>query len=247
MNLQGKTAVITGCLQGIGRSALDLFAANGANVFACVQVNTDEFSEHASQLEKQYGVRIMPVAFDMASNDSIKSAVREIQKEKLPVDILVNIAGIAKDSIFPMVTLDQMQEVFQINFFSQIVLSQYISKLMLRQGRGSIIFTSSITALDGNFGQLVYGASKAALIAAMKTMAIELGPKGVRVNAVAPGVIKTPMTEALIDNLLLEKMERSSLKRYGSPEEVAELLLFLASDESTYITGQTIRVDGGIG
>lgn len=247
MTLQGKTAVITGCLQGIGRSTLDLFASNGANVFACVQANTDEFVEHASQLEKKHSVRIMPVAFDMASNDSIKSAVREIQKEKLTIDILVNIAGIAKDSIFPMVTLDQMQEVFQINFFSQIVLSQYISKFMLRQGRGSIIFTSSITALDGNFGQLVYGASKAALIAAMKTMAIELGPKGVRVNAVAPGVIKTPMTEALIDNLLLEKMERSSLKRYGSPEEVAELLLFLASDESAYITGQTIRVDGGIG
>lgn len=247
MTLQGKTAVITGCLQGIGRSTMDLFAANGANVFACVQANTDEFVEHASQLEKQYGVRIMPVAFDMASNDSIKSAVKEIQKEKLPVDILVNIAGIAKDSIFQMVTLDQMQEVFQINFFSQIVLSQYISKLMLRQGRGSIIFTSSITALDGNFGQLVYGASKAALIAAMKTMAIELGPKGVRVNAVAPGVIKTPMTEPLIDNLLLEKMERSSLKRYGSSKEVAELLLFLAADESAYITGQTIRVDGGIG
>lgn len=247
MTLQGKTAVITGCLQGIGRSTLNLFAENGANVFACAQRATDEFCEHVQQLEKRHDVRVIPVYFDMGSNDSVKNAVKEMQKEKLPVDILVNIAGMAKDAIFQMVTADQMQEVFQVNFFSQIILSQYMAKLMLRQGRGSIIFTSSITALDGNPGQLVYGASKAALIAAMKTMSIELGPKGVRVNAIAPGVVKTPMTDALIDNLLQEKMERSSLRRYGLPEEVAELLLFLASDDSAYITGQTIRIDGGIG
>lgn len=245
--LKGKTAVITGCLQGIGQETMRVFAENGCNIFACAYKKSDEFETEVRELQEKYGVDILPVYFDMFDNDSIKMAAREIQKAKRPIDILVNIAGITRDAIFQMVTMEQMQETFQVNFFSQILLSQYIVKLMLRNGKGSVIFTSSITGMDGNTGQLSYGASKAAIIAAMKTMSEELGPKGIRVNAIAPGVIKTPMTEVLDEKVIEEKLKDSKLHRMGTSEEVSNLILYLASDLSDYVTGQIIRVDGGIG
>lgn len=244
--LREKTAVITGCLQGIGRAALDLFAQNGANVFACAYKQTDEFEEHIEELRESCGVQIIPVYFDMADNDAIKQAAKQIMKAKLPVDVLVNIAGITRDAYFQMVTMDQLQETFQVNFFSQIIFSQYIVKLMLRNGGGSVIFTSSISGMDGNEGQLSYAASKAALIAATQTMAKELGEKGIRVNAIAPGVIETPMTAGLSEDVIQKQLKRSKLKRQGTPDEAAGLIMFLASDLSSHITGQTIRVDGGI-
>ena len=183
----------------------------------------------------------------MLDIDSVKAAAKEIQSMKKPVDILVNIAGVAKDAVFQMVTQDQLKETFQINFFSQILFSQYIVKLMLRNGKGNVIFTSSITGTDGNRGQLAYGASKAAIISAVKTMSEELAPSGIRVNAVAPGVIKSPMTDVLNEAIIGKKIKNTKLYRIGMPSEVANLILFLASDYSDYITGQIIRIDGGIG
>ena len=194
MILKGKTAVITGCLQGIGRATLDVFAQNGANIFACCQYEADEFIDHVKNLSNEYGVEIIPIYFDLMDDASIKQAAREIQKSKKAIDILVNIAGMTKDALFQMVTMDQMKMVFQINYFSQILFSQYMIKLMLKNGSGSIINTSSISALDGNSGQLVYASSKAAIIAATKTMSAEFAPKGIRVNAIAPGIIDTAMT-----------------------------------------------------
>ena len=244
--LNGKNAVITGCLQGIGRSTLDTFVKNGANVFACSYKSTDEFENHIEELRQEYGVKIIPVYFDMASDAQIKSAAKTIMKEKMTIDILVNIAGITRDAYFQMITMEQLQETFQINFFSQVLFSQYIVKLMMRNESGSFINTASISGLDGNEGQLAYAASKAAFIAATKTMAKELGQKGIRVNAIAPGVIKTPMTEVLTENIIENKLKKSKIKRIGTPEEVANLIMFLASDMASHITGQVIRVDGGI-
>lgn len=244
--LQGKTAVITGCLQGIGRSAMDTFAKNGANVFACAYKQTEEFENHCKVLSEENGVIIIPVYFDMTNNDDIKNAAKTIMKEKLPIDILVNIAGITRDAFFSMVTMDQLQDTFQVNFFSQIIFSQYIVKLMLKNGKGSIINTSSISGIDGNEGQLAYSASKAALIAATKTMARELGKNHIRVNAIAPGIIMTPMTADLTEEVIEKQLNRSKLKRQGTPEEVADLIMFLGSDMSAHITGQVLRVDGGI-
>lgn len=247
MNLKNKTAVITGCLQGIGRETLDFFVRSGSNVFACAFNETEEFTNHIKNLKNEFGVQIHPIYFDMKDNEAIKKAAIEIQKTKIPIDILVNIAGLNRDAVFHMVTPEQMQETFQVNFFSQIVFTQYITKLMLRNGRGSIVFTSSISGLDGNQGQLSYAASKAAIIAAVKTISKELGPKGIRVNAIAPGVIRTPMTEVLKDEIIKEKIKKSDLGRIGTSEEVASLIAFLSSDSSSYITGQIIRIDGGIG
>jgi 3-oxoacyl-[acyl-carrier protein] reductase len=226
---------------------MEVFAENGADIFACAFCRNDEFERLTNSLSKEYSVDIIPVYFDMRDNDAVKEAARAILKAKRPIDILVNIAGITKDAFFQMVTTEQMQETFQVNFFAQILFSQYITKLMIRSGGGSVIFTSSITGMDGNNGQLVYGASKAAILSAVRTMAKELGSKGIRVNAVAPGVIRTPMTDILSDDIKEIKFRKSDLKRIGEPEEVAEAIMFLASDLSANITGQVIRIDGGIG
>jgi 3-oxoacyl-[acyl-carrier protein] reductase len=137
--------------------------------------------------------------------------------------------------------------VFNINFFSQIVFTQYIVKIMLKYGGGSITNISSISAIDGNQGQLAYSASKAAWIAATKTMSLELGPQGIRVNAIAPGVIATAMTENLSEEVISRQMTKCDLKRLGTPEEVAQAIAYLASDLSSFVTGQIIRIDGGMG
>lgn len=244
--LRGKTAVITGCLQGIGNETLKLFAQNGCSIFACALRKTDVFETQVEELKRMYHVEIYPVYFDMMDTNAMKSAIREIQKAKRNIDVLVNIAGITRDAIFQMISLEQMQETFQVNFFSQIIFSQYIVRLMLKNKTGNVIFTSSITGMDGNKGQLVYGASKAALISAAKTMSEELGSEGIRVNVIAPGVIKTPMTDVLDKEILDKKLKNAKIPRIGSPEEVANVILFLASERSEYITGQVIRIDGGI-
>ncbi len=247
MLLSGKTAVITGCLQGIGRATLDVFARNGADVFACCQHESAEFTAHVQELAAACQVEIIPVYFDLMDDDSIKQAAREIQKARKSIDILVNIAGMTRDALFPMITMEQMKSVFQVNFFSQVLFSQYITKLMLKNEKGSIINISSISALDGNPGQLVYAASKSAMIAATKTMSAELAPKGIRVNAIAPGVVDTAMTAVVPQEAMDRLLVRSNIKRKGQPEEVANVILYLASDLASFVTGQTIRVDGGIG
>lgn len=247
MLLKDKTAVITGCMQGIGKATLDLFAQEGADVFACCQKESEEFLKHIEDLKKEFNVEIIPVYFDLNDTDSIKSAAINILQTKKPVHILANIAGMTKDALFPMVTREQLQHVFDINFFSQIVFTQYIVKIMLKYGCGSIINTSSISGIDGNKGQLAYGASKAAWISATKTMSEELGPQGIRVNAIAPGVIATSMTENLPEEALHKQMSKSSIKRKGTPKEVAGVIAYLASDLSSFVTGQVIRIDGGIG
>ncbi len=247
MLLEEKTAVITGCLQGIGRATLDLFAENGADVFACCQTETDEFSKHIVFLQEQFGIEIIPIYFDFSDENTIKKAARDIQQRKKRIDVLVNIAGMSKDALFEMVTMEQLRKIFDINFFSQIMFTQYIVKIMMKHGEGSIINMSSISALDGNPGQLAYTSCKASWIAATKTMSAELGPKGIRVNAIAPGVIATAMQENLPAEALDRQMAKSNIKRMGLPSEVASAIMYLASDLSSFVTGQTIRVDGGIG
>lgn len=247
MLLAGKTAVVTGCLQGIGKATLVSFARQGANLFACVQQEDETFLMFIDELIEEHGVQITPVYFDLLDDASIKQAAMTIQKTKQPIDILVNVAGVTLDALFPMVTMEQFHKTFAINFFSQMVFTQYMSRLMLRRNRGSIINIASISGLDGNAGQLAYSASKAAMVAATKTLSAELAPQGIRVNAVAPGVIRTAMTENLPEGVVAEKLAASALPRMGLPEEVADTLCWLASDAAGYVTGQVIRVDGGIG
>lgn len=245
--LSNKNIVVTGCLQGIGKATLEKFAKNGANIFACAYQQNEEFEGVCDALAKENGVQVIPIYFDMADIASVKEAAKSIQKFKMEIHGLVNIAGINRDAYFNMISYQDMVDTFQVNVYSQIILSQYIVKLMQRyKTEGSIVFTSSITALDGNAGQVTYGASKAALLGAMRSMALELGTNGIRVNAVCPGVIKTPMTEKLSQEVIESKEKMMEIPRLGEADEVADVFMYLMSDLSTHISGQTIRVDGGI-
>ncbi|MDR2457756.1 MAG: SDR family oxidoreductase, partial [Clostridiales Family XIII bacterium] len=178
----------------------------------------------------------------------IKNAFTEIKSHKKEIHALVNIAGIARDALFRMVTDEDMQKTFQINLFAQIKLTQFISNLMIREKtKGSIVFTSSFAAVFGEMGQLTYAASKAALLGVLRPLSDELGEKGIRVNAVKPGVIDTPIQNSVPDKILEKRVESISLRRMGTAEEVANLFLFLASDLSSHITGQAIKIDGDMG
>ncbi len=246
MVLKNKNAVITGCLQGIGKSTLEQFALNGANIWACALEFDSEFESFCQKLSIENNVWIKPIYFDLLNQDQIKAAVKNISGDKIPIDILVNIAGMTKDALAHMVTMEQIKLIFEINFFSQIYLTQFITKIMVRQGYGSVINTSSISAIDGSYGQLSYSSSKAALIGATKTLSKELASKGVRVNAIAPGVIATDMNKIVPENIIADNISKMKIKRLGEADEVAKTILFLASDLSNYITGQIIRIDGGI-
>ncbi|MBQ3442763.1 MAG: SDR family oxidoreductase [Selenomonadaceae bacterium] len=247
MLLKGKTAVVTGCNRGIGKAILKKFAENGADVFACVRKETDEFQERIKNLSEQSGVEIIPLYFDIRDAEAMKNAVGQIRKSHRKIDILVNNAGmISANLLFHMTPIENMRELFEVNFFAQIRLTQYISRLMQKNpDGGSIIFMSSIAALDGSPGQLEYVGSKAAVLGATKTLAREFGAYNIRVNAIAPGLIETDMGNQVDDKMANEIIDHSPLRRWGKPEEIANVALFLASDLSSYVTGEFIRSSGG--
>jgi 3-oxoacyl-[acyl-carrier protein] reductase len=246
MLLQGKTTLITGCLKGIGYETMRLFARNGSAVVACCQYEDRSFEKEICELSRETGVRITPYYFDLSNADEIKSAMKRIAAARHKIDVLLNVAGMTLDSLFQMTSMENMKKVFEINFFAQMLIAQYVGKLMTRQKSGSIVFVASIAALDGNPGQTSYSSSKAALLGATKTLATELAEHNVRVNAIAPGVILTDMTAALPAQAYEKLCARIPMRRAGIASEVAGVMLFLASDLSSYVTGQVLRIDGGI-
>ena len=245
MLLKNKTAVITGCARGIGKEILKTFAENGANIFACVRKETEEFSERIKNLSDKNGVEIIPLYFDLRDEAAMKSAVMQIRKSKKKIDILVNNAGITspESRLFQMTTMASIREIFEVNFFVQLQFTQYILKFM--QSGGSIINMSSISALDGISGQSAYGASKAALAGFTLSLSQELGKQNIRVNALAPGFTDTDMGNDSADDYIKNILQNSTFARMGKVEEIANTALFLASDLSTFITGEIIRADGG--
>ena len=246
MLLKGKTAVITGSNKGIGKVILELFAENGANLIACARKETPEFVNTLELLKRKFNVSITPVYFDLEDPAQVKSAVTSIIGLKSKIDILVNNAGYASGAYFQMTPIADLERMIKINFTSQIQFTQGISRYMSRFKSGSIINMGSTAGLFGDAGMLSYGSSKAALIFATKTMATELGLHNIRVNVIAPSVTKTEMYEQMEENARNKLIESSAFKRAAEPIEVANVALFLASDLSTFVNGQTIRVDGGI-
>lgn len=245
--LKNKNAIITGSRRGIGRATVEVFAQNGANIWACARKFDENFETDMAALAEKYGVWIKPVYFDMADDTAMKSTVRNIHNEKIPINILVNNAGmVEQSSSFLMTPAERIRRVLDINYTAQIMLTQYVSRLMVRYGSGSIVFLSSIAGLDGNPAQLEYVAAKAAIVGAVKKLAIELGTSGIRVNAIAPGIINTDMGTEMQNDLMQSTLNKTVMKRMGTPEEVANVILFLSSGMASYITGLTIRVDGGI-
>ena len=246
MLLQNKTAVITGSNRGIGKAVLETFAENGADIFACARKESDEFSNVTERLSEKTGVSITPVYFDLPESERVKSGIKSILSSKKQIDILVNNAGVASGSFFQMTSLKDLKQVFEINFFSQILFTQGISRYMTRFKTGSIINIASTAGLIGDAGMTSYGSSKAALMFATKTMATELGEMNIRVNAIAPSITKTDMFDQMEEKARSKLINASALKRPAEAVEVANVALFLASDLSSYVTGQVLRVDGGL-
>lgn len=244
--LTGKTALITGCNRGIGRSILETFAQEGASIIACTRTLDDDLRNAYSQIKANNGVEIYPITMDLSDEDSVKQGMKEVTALKLPIDILVNNAGIARFKPFVMSKVDDFKEMMQVNVYAPIIISQYVIKSMLRQRKGSIINFSSISGLDMNAGNSAYGSSKAAIASLTRTMARELSKANIRVNAIAPGFVGTDMNKQIAADYMESMLQQIAVGRIADPEEIAKVAVFLASDDSSYMTGQIVRVDGGI-
>lgn len=247
MLLKDKNAIITGAAGGIGMATVECFAANGANIWACELKGSAAYEAKLAQIAQRHGVWIETLYFDVTDEAQVKDAVKRIRSKKCPIDILANIAGIvAPSTSFPMTDMAKIKKVFEVNFFALTLLTQYVARLMLRQNSGSIVNIASIAGIDGDPAQYEYAASKAAVIGGTKKLARELAPGNIRVNAIAPGMIQTEMGAYIEEKLRDEILAKVMMKRMGRPEEIANAITFVASDMASYMTGQVIRVDGGI-
>ena len=240
-----KNAIITGSNRGIGSVVLEELAIRGYNIWACARKPNPEFEESIKKLSEKYGVWIKPIYFELSNENEIKTGLKSIMSEKLPIDILVNNAGMAFGGLMTMTPIAKLKEVFEVNYFSQILMMQLVARVMMRQKSGCIINMASVGGIETNPGYLAYGSSKAALIWATKCVAKELGPYGVRVNAVAPGFTNTSMGHFNKDEELNKMIEKTSLRRIASPEEIAKGVAYLASDDASFVTGHVLVIDGG--
>ena len=241
-----KTVMITGCNRGIGREAVRLFAENGNNLICCIRKENSDFEQFVSGLRSKYGVKIETLYFDMSDESAIKNTLQPLLKEKRQIDVLINNAGVATGGLLQMTSMTQLREVFQINFFSQVLITQMISKLMMRQKSGVIINMGSVAGLDSFAGYTAYGSSKAAVMSFTRIIARELASYNIRVNAIAPGLTDTNMANQMEGKAYQEMVNRSAMNRLGKPEEIAQLMVYLASDDASFVNGQVIRIDGGM-
>lgn len=243
--LEGKTAVITGANGGIGFQIVKLFLESGANIIACTRAPNEDFEKRLCGIAETNGRTADIICFDLGDTESVKNGIREIKALKKTVDILVNNAGIGHLALVPMIPMDDMKRVFQINYFSQVQIVQGLYRA-LTKSRGCIINLASAAGIDGDSGNAVYGATKASMILLTKVLSKEMATAGVRVNAIAPGLVRTGLADVMGDKAKETMISSSLMHRLGNPEEIAKTALFLASDDSSFINGQIIRVDGGM-
>jgi 3-oxoacyl-[acyl-carrier protein] reductase len=243
--LEGKVAVITGAARGIGKSIAIRFAQEGANI-AFTDLNIDENAKATEAEIASYGVTVKAYASNAADFEDTHKVVDEIVKDFGRVDILVNNAGITRDGLMMRMSEQQWDMVINVNLKSAFNFVHALTPVMMRQKAGSIINMSSVVGVSGNAGQTNYSASKAGMIGLAKSIAKEVGSRGIRANAIAPGFIITEMTHQLSDEVKAEWAKQIPLRRGGTPEDVANVALFLASDLSSYVTGQVITVCGGM-
>ena len=243
--LEGKVAIVTGAARGIGKSIALKFASEGADV-AFTDLVIDENGLTTQKEIEAFGVKAKGYASNAASYDDTHKVVEEILKDFGRIDILVNNAGITKDGLMMRMSEQQWDAVINVNLKSAFNFIHACTPIMMKQKSGSIINMSSVVGVSGNAGQTNYSASKAGLIGLAKSIAKELGTRGIRANAIAPGFIENEMTHALNDEQRAKWAETIPLRRGGTPDEVAKVALFLASDLSSYVSGQVINVCGGM-
>ncbi|HTJ46701.1 MAG TPA: SDR family oxidoreductase [Kofleriaceae bacterium] len=241
--LAGRVALVTGGSRGIGWATAELFAEHGAHV---VINGRSDPSARAKELSERFGVETLAIAADVAKAAEVDAMFREIFKKWKRLDVLVNNAGILEDALVGMIPDAMIDGVIDVNTKGAIRCLQGAARLMTRAKRGSIINMTSIVGTNGNEGQAVYGASKAALIGLTKSAAKELAPQGIRVNAIAPGYIDTDMVRALPADKQAKLVAAIGMGRAGTAKDVAKVALFLASDLAEYVTGQVVGVDGGL-
>jgi len=243
--LENKTALITGASRGIGKGIAIEFAKQGANVAFTFNASVDAAKELEKELEA-FGVKAKGYQSNAADFDAAQELVKEVLQDFDSLDILVNNAGITKDNLLMRISEEDFDKVIEVNLKSVFNLTKAVIRPMMKQRLGSIINMSSVVGVKGNAGQANYAASKAGILGFTKSVALELGSRNIRCNAIAPGFIETEMTAKLDANKVDEWRNAIPLKRGGSPEDVANACIFLASDMSGYITGQTLNVDGGM-
>lgn len=246
MLLKDKIALVTGAARGIGIATAELFAREGAHVVLSGRSveALEEAKAHLAQAVPGAQLTVMPL--DVASPESVRDAFQALFKQTKRLDVLVSNAGVLDDALISMVTEAQIHRVFEPNTYGVLYCAQYASRLMARNKGGSIINLASIIGTNGNVGQAVYAGSKAAVIGITKSLSKELAPQNIRVNAIAPGFIDTDMARSIGPEKFAERVASIRMGRVGTAEEIAKVALFLASDLSSYVTGQIIGVDGGM-
>ena len=245
MLLDGKTALITGAARGIGKQIALLYAREGANI-AFTDLELNEAAQNTRDEIAALGVKVAFYASNAADFEAAHQVVEQVIADFGRLDILVNNAGITRDTLLMRMTEAQWDQVINVNLKSAFNFTHAVTPVMMRQRGGSIISLSSVVGINGNAGQANYAASKAGIIALTKSVAKELGSRGVRANAIAPGFILTDMTKALSEETLQSFVSMIPMKRGGTPEQVAKVALFLASDLSSYVSGQVIQVNGAM-
>lgn len=241
MLLQDKICFITGAGKGIGRAILERFIEEGAK-----QIYANDIVENCLDAVCAEHAQVVPLYFDVADTAQVRQAFLKIQQETKQLDVLVNNAGMMEDALIGTITRSLMERLFAVNVFGTMEILQLASKLMMTRKSGSIINLSSVVGITGNPGQLVYSATKGAIISLTKTAAKELAPKGIRVNAVAPGMIDTDMMRSIGEKHLQIHLDNIPLGRLGKPREIADACVFLASEMSTYITGHVLSADASV-
>ncbi|MDP6685852.1 MAG: 3-oxoacyl-[acyl-carrier-protein] reductase [Candidatus Omnitrophota bacterium] len=244
VSLEGKVALITGGARGIGREIALSFAREGANIALC-DVNLEATEKTAKEIQ-DLGRECMAVQADVTDSKSVQDMMDKILDKFKKLDILINNAGITKDGLVLRMSEDDWDKVIAVNLKGSFVCTKIAAKVMLKQRFGKMVNLASIIGIMGNIGQANYSASKAGIIGLTKSVAKELAPRGITVNAIAPGFIKTEMTSKLPEEVQKNMLSAIPLGRFGGPKDVANLALFLSSESSSYITGQVIQIDGGM-
>ncbi len=244
VSLEGKIALVTGGARGIGREIVLLLASQGADIALC-DVNLEQAEETAKEIRSS-GRECLAFKTDVTDSKSVQEMVDKILDKFKKLDILINNAGITRDNLILRMSEEDWDKVIAVNLKGTFVCTKIASKVMLKQRSGRIINLASIIGMMGNAGQANYAASKAGIIALTKSVAKELAPRGVTVNAIAPGFIKTEMTTKLPDDIQKKMLSSIPLGRFGEPKDVADLVLFLSMGSSSYITGQVVQIDGGM-
>ncbi len=245
MLLKDKTVLITGASKGIGRATALLSAEEGAHL-VLLSRDINKLSGLKKEIEEKYKSTVIIFKADVREQETLKNIFKELNTLKIFIDVLVNNAGIMNDAVLQIVKPSMIKDIYETNVFGSMYVAQLGITSMLRKRKGSIINISSIIGTNGNIGQSVYGSSKSAIIGFTKSLSKELSPINIRVNAVAPGFIDTDMTKSMDKKYYEKNIQSIGMKRIGQPEDVAKVILFLASDLSEYVTGQIIGVDGGM-